>query len=75
MLAYGGPADSLDEYLRMGESTILEAVGKFTRTIVRLFAPEYLRQLNEHDLAGLLEVAEARGFPGMIGSIDYMHWE
>ena len=33
MLAYGGPADSLDEYLRMGESTILETVGHFTRSL------------------------------------------
>jgi hypothetical protein len=26
MLAYGGPADTLDEYLWMAESTILESV-------------------------------------------------
>jgi hypothetical protein len=30
MLAYGGPADSIDEYLRMGESTIIESVNQFT---------------------------------------------
>jgi hypothetical protein len=24
MLAYGGPADRLDEYIRMGESTIID---------------------------------------------------
>jgi hypothetical protein len=42
MLAYGGPADSLDEYIRMGESTVLETVNKFTRAIVAIFGPEYL---------------------------------
>jgi hypothetical protein len=37
MLAYGGPADSLDEYLRMAESTILESdtsVGQLLKSMV-----------------------------------------
>ena len=75
MLAYGGPADRLDEYIRMGESTILETVNKFTRTIVEEYGDIYLREPNAHDIARLLEVAEQRGFPGMLGSIDCMHWE
>jgi hypothetical protein len=29
MLAYGGPADLFDEYIRMGESTMLESVRHF----------------------------------------------
>jgi hypothetical protein len=73
MLAYGGPADSLDKYLRMGESTILETVGHFTQTIVQLFGNEFLRKPNNHGIAGLLQVAQQRGFPGMLGSIDCMH--
>jgi hypothetical protein len=75
MLAYGGPADSLDEYLRMGESTILKTVAHFTRSIVHLFGPEFLRKPNAHDITSLLDVAQRRGFPGMLGSIDCMHWE
>eukprot|EP00267_Zea_mays_P032569 XP_008665976.1 uncharacterized protein LOC103644568 [Zea mays] len=75
MLAYGGPADSLDEYFRMGESTIIETVNKFTRTIVVIYGEEYLRQPNAEDIARLLRKAEERGFPGMLGSIDCMHWE
>jgi hypothetical protein len=75
MLAYGGPADRLDEYIRMGESTILECVNKFTRTIVEEYGDIYLREPNEQDIARLLAVAEQRGFPGMLGSIDCMHWE
>jgi hypothetical protein len=70
MLAYGGLADSLDEYLRMGESTILETVGHFTRSIVQLFGNEFLRKPNNHDIASLLQVAQQRGFPRMLGSID-----
>jgi hypothetical protein len=62
MLAYGGPADSLDEYLRMGECTILETVAWFTRSIVHLFEPKSLRKPNTHDIASLLDVAQRRGF-------------
>jgi hypothetical protein len=75
MLAYGGPTDSLDEYLRMGESTILETVGHFTRSIVQLFGNEFLRKPNNHDIVALLQVAHQRGFPRMLGSTDCMHWE
>lgn len=75
MLAYGGPADRLDEYIRMGESTVLECVNKFTRTIIEEYGDIYLREPNAQDIASLLEVAEQRGFPGMLGSIDCMHWE
>jgi hypothetical protein len=75
MLAYGGAADSLDEYIRMGESTILETINWFTRTILELYGPEYLTEPNCHDIARLLSVGRQRGFPGMLGSIDCMHWE
>jgi chemotaxis protein CheY-P-specific phosphatase CheC len=58
MLAYGGPADHLNEYIRMGESIILECVNKITRTIVQEYGDIYLREPNEQDIARLLEVAE-----------------
>ncbi|KAF8397821.1 hypothetical protein HHK36_016746 [Tetracentron sinense] len=35
----------------------------------------YLRPPNNDDIARLLAVAENRGFPRMLGSIDYMHWK
>jgi hypothetical protein len=46
MLAYGGPVDHLDEYIRMGESTTLECVNKFTMTIVEEYSDIYLREPN-----------------------------
>jgi hypothetical protein len=75
MLAYGGPADRLDEYVKMGESTILKSVSQFTHTIVGIYGTTYLREPNADDIARLLHIAEQRGFPGMLGSIDWMHWE
>jgi hypothetical protein len=75
ILGYGGPADRLDEYIHMGESTTLENVNKFTRTIVAEYGHIYLRELKAQDIARLIHIAEERGFPGMLGSIDCMHWE
>jgi hypothetical protein len=75
ILAYGGSADLLDEYFRMGKTTILESMDHFTRTVVDLYGQSYLRAPNAEDIATLLQKAEERGFPGMIGSIDCMHWD
>ncbi|KAL6888277.1 hypothetical protein ACP4OV_009303 [Aristida adscensionis] len=71
MLAYGVPADGLDEYIRIGESTALEALRKFVISVVEVFGPEYMRRPNEEDTARLLAIGASRGFPGMLGSIDW----
>eukprot|EP00267_Zea_mays_P054641 XP_020407895.1 uncharacterized protein LOC103654509 [Zea mays] len=34
-----------------------------------------VRILAYEDIARLLQVGESRGFPGMLGSVDCMHWE
>jgi len=74
MLTYGVPADATDEYVRIGESTALESLRRFVAAVVDLFEDEYLRHPNEADTARLLALGERRGFPGMLGSIDCMHW-
>uniref|UniRef100_A0A0D3DGF9 DDE Tnp4 domain-containing protein n=1 Tax=Brassica oleracea var. oleracea TaxID=109376 RepID=A0A0D3DGF9_BRAOL len=74
-LAYGGAADSLDEYVRLAETTARKSLRKFTAGIICLFGDEYLRQPTQEDLQRLFYIREQRGFPGMIGSIDCMHWE
>ncbi|XP_074336255.1 uncharacterized protein LOC141673409 [Apium graveolens] len=43
--------------------------------VVEIFKSEYLRTPNATDIASLLRVAESRGFPGMLGSLDSMHWQ
>nr|VDD32041.1 unnamed protein product [Brassica oleracea] len=67
--------DMYDEYLRLGESTSRLCLDNFTNGILQLFGAEYLRRPTPADLQRLLDVGEARGFPGMVGSIDCMHWE
>ena len=75
MLAYGTIADALDDGYAMAESTVLECVREFATTIIQLYESEYLRAPTQFELSRILAENEARGFPGMIGSIDCMHWE
>ena len=74
MVAYGIPADLVDDHLAMGESQVIMCVKQFVVGIVQVFGKEYLRAPNAADTARLLEHNSARGFPGMLGSIDCMHW-
>ncbi|XP_024006428.1 uncharacterized protein LOC112082940 [Eutrema salsugineum] len=75
LLAYGTALDSVDEYLRLGATTARSCLENFVEAIINLFGDEYLRRPTAEDLQRLLNIGEERGFPGMIGSIDCMHWE
>ena len=75
MLAYGVTADFMDEYVRIGESTTMKSLKKFVKVVVDIFSKEYLRSPNNEDIARLLVNGERHGFPGMLGSIDCMHWK
>ena len=74
MLTYGVATDATDDYVRIGESTAIESLRRFVSAVVEVFGDEYLRSPNEDDTARLLAIGENRGFPGMLGSIDCMHW-
>ena len=75
MLAYGILADAMDEKIRIAESSIIESLKRFVKAIVEVFEDEYLRSPNDNDTTRLLALGEERGFPGMLGSIDCMHWK
>ncbi|GJT51264.1 ALP1-like protein isoform X1 [Tanacetum coccineum] len=74
-LAYGTPADCNDEYVRIGESISIECLKKFCQGVIEIFGPLYLRRPNAEDVERILHLhSEHYGFPGMLGSIDCMHW-
>ncbi|XP_057446187.1 uncharacterized protein LOC130738259, partial [Lotus japonicus] len=75
MLAYGVAADAVDEYIKIEGTTTLECLRRICKGIIRLYEQLYLRAPTQDDLQRMLHVSEMRGFPGMIGSIDCMHWE
>ncbi|KAL6224800.1 hypothetical protein ACLB2K_003655 [Fragaria x ananassa] len=73
ILAYGVPADNVDEYVRIGQTTTLSSLKRFVNAVVVLFGDEYLRSPNRNDITRLFSIDEKRGFPEMLGSIDCMH--
>jgi hypothetical protein len=73
MLAYGAPGDSTDDYLWMAESIAFDCFYRFCRAVIAVFGDIYLRSPTVQDTAQILAFNEARGFPGMLGSIDCMH--
>ncbi|XP_021827602.1 uncharacterized protein LOC110768209 [Prunus avium] len=75
MLVYGASADQVDEIAWMGKSTTLEALVRFCDAVETLYTRDYLHRPTPRDLQRLLQKAEARGFAGMIGNIDCMHWK
>lgn len=75
MLAYAVPGDFLAEYLRVREATALESMKRFCRAIIEVYEEQYLRRPTKEDIEKLFKVGDQRGFPGMLGSLDCMHWE
>ncbi|KAJ9551613.1 hypothetical protein OSB04_015658 [Centaurea solstitialis] len=65
MLAYGQPADSTDEYVKIGQSTAIESMKRFCRAIVEIFSERYLRSPTANDVARLLYIG---------GKKDYDLW-
>ena len=74
ILAYGVCGDSVDEYYRLSESTAMEAMKRYAAAVRVVFGSQYLRQPTREDILRHMRINEERGFPGMFGSIDCMHW-
>ncbi|KAJ9560431.1 hypothetical protein OSB04_005591 [Centaurea solstitialis] len=75
-LAYGTAADATDEYLQMSETTSRECFTNFCEGIIHLYMRRYLRKPTANDVQLLFALHEQQhGLPGMLGSIDCMHWD
>ena len=74
IFAYGTSYDSTNEYIRISETTSAECTKHFCLAIIQIFGEVYLRSPNEEDVKKLYKFNEKRGFPGLLGSIDCMHW-
>lgn len=74
MFAYGTTVDATDQYCRLGESTTMQCLKRFEVGVRACFESEYLREPTSDDIQKQMEINEARGFPGMFGSIDCMHY-
>ena len=74
-LAYDNAPDAFDEYLQMGSSTMRLCLDNFNMCVIDLFMPEFLRKPTWADVQSIyLKHEREHGFPGMLGSIDCMHW-
>nr|XP_043638050.1 protein ALP1-like [Erigeron canadensis] len=68
-------ADALDEYLQMAQDTGYQILDAFCKCVIHLYQQEYLRRPKEANIVRLTAKHEqVHGFPGMLGSIDCMHW-
>jgi len=61
--------------LKIGETTAMECLKNFAKGVREVFGARYLRRPTVEDTERLLKLGERRGFPGMFGSIDCMHWQ
>lgn len=66
VISYGIPDDYVD--------TTIESVRRFAKVIIYVFGHVYVRAPNEEDTKKLMAGNEKRGWPGMLGSVDCMHW-
>jgi len=74
MLALRVCADAMDDYCRTSESTAMECMGRFCTAVCAEFGEYHLRKPTYEDCREQLSINEARGFPGMFGSLDCMHY-
>jgi hypothetical protein len=74
-LAYDMTVDTIDEYPKLGKTTVLECLEYYCSGIIERFGDEFLRRPSVADAQRLLAKEEERVFSGMLESIDYMHWQ
>ncbi|XP_021984705.1 uncharacterized protein LOC110880490 [Helianthus annuus] len=75
-LAYDTASDAWDEYLSMSSRMCRESLENFCEGVISLYGRRYLRMPTAADVPLLYEAHQCiHGFPGMLGSLDFTHWE
>jgi hypothetical protein len=73
VIPFGTPTDYWDEYLRILEDTAIKCVRRFTKVMIGVFGPEYLRaRPNKEDANRLMNINKKKGFTDMLRSIYCM---
>jgi hypothetical protein len=67
------PNDLVHDNLAMGESQAIKRGKRFSIDMVEVFDMDYLKAPNAQDMARILAINAACGFPGMLGSINCIH--
>ncbi|XP_071740410.1 uncharacterized protein [Rutidosis leptorrhynchoides] len=69
------PGDYFRNRFRMSNSLFMRIGHAILSCIIHMFSREYLRKPTEEDVRRLhAKHLEMHGFPGMLGSLDCMHW-
>ncbi|RAL46294.1 hypothetical protein DM860_015287 [Cuscuta australis] len=75
-MSYRTTSDMFDEYLKMSARSIRSCVYKFSKAIIQIYHKRYLRKPTASDIQQLHASHAAKyGFFGLLGSIDWTHWE
>jgi hypothetical protein len=72
-MAYGISDDLIDDNLVMSESQAIKCGKRFSIDLVEVFHMDYFRAPNAQDMAKILAINAACGFPSMLGSINCIH--
>jgi len=72
VLAYREATDRVYEYGRLSESPVNETVHRFSRFVIDLFKPAYLRPRTRADLLRVMKAYEDTGFPECMECVDKM---
>uniref|UniRef100_A0A6U2W2P8 Nuclease HARBI1 n=1 Tax=Paramoeba aestuarina TaxID=180227 RepID=A0A6U2W2P8_9EUKA len=59
----------------VSDTMVWNSLQHFCDGVIALYEAEYLRSPTQEDVERLEKLNASRGFPGMLGSIDCMHWK
>ncbi|XP_047943039.1 uncharacterized protein LOC125189855 [Salvia hispanica] len=76
-LSYETTSDMFDEYLHVSDHTGRECLAKLCLAVVEAFKDTYLRKPTTDDTRMMVNMHELQvhDFPGMLGSINCLHWQ